>query len=296
VGLLARNRRNDAAPAAGTSLKRRPALWWRALRTLLLAYVGILIVLALFESKFIFVPTTAAQEWYEPADPRIVNVEFVASTGERIHAWWLPKDGASGAVLFNHGNGGNLSFRSGTLARWSEHLNASVLIYDYPGYGKSSGSPTEANCYSSAEAAWKWLTTEQKIDPRRIVLVGESLGGAMATDLASRYDCRAIVLVKALSSIPDMAQHRFPFLPARWLVRHRFDTAAKLKRCRQPVFLTHGRDDTIVPCACSERLLAAAPGPKEFLCFDANDHNDSLPDEFYPRLRAFLDSHAPLRD
>src|SRR5207244_7951593 len=128
------------------------------------------------------------------------------------------------------------------------------------------------------EAAWTWLTTEQKLDPGRIVLVGASLGGAVATDLAREHECRALVLLKAFTSIPDMAHSRFPWLPARYFVRHRFDNLPQLPLVRRPVFVTHGTTDRVVPFAHAKRLFAAANEPKEFVPLPGNDHNDKLPD------------------
>jgi fermentation-respiration switch protein FrsA (DUF1100 family) len=258
-------------------------------------YVGILIVLLALERKFIFIPTPATSDWRTPADPRITDFAVVSATGESIHGWWLPRSGARGALLYSHGNAGNLSHRGPSIVRWADELGMSVLIYDYPGYGKSTGQPTEENCYSASEAAWTWLTQHEQIELQNILLVGASLGGAMAVDLATRHDCRAVVLIKAFSSIPDMATYRFPWLPARYFVRSQFDSAAKLCACKRPVFLVHGTGDSIVPYECSEKLFAAASEPKELMTVDGNEHNDALPADFFSRLRSFLESHTPMR-
>ena len=273
--------------------RRSRPRWWRWLRNLVLAYLGVLVVLLALERSFIYHPVTAAEEWAEPPDPRIRDVELMSATGDRIHAWWLPVEGATGAVLYAHGNAGNLSHRGGSVVRWAEGLNSSVLIYDYPGYGRSTGAASEPTCYAAAEAAWDWLTQEQKIAPSRILLLGASLGGATACELASRHDCRGVVLVKAFTSIPDMAQTMFPWLPARYLVRHRYDNLAKLPHIRRPVFVVHGTGDTVIPFRHGERLFAAANEPKEFLRLDGDEHNMPLPDDFFDRLRRFLSAHPP---
>src|SRR5205823_13480289 len=108
-------------------------------------------------------------------------------------------------------------------------LNVSVLIYDYPGYGRTAGRANEANCYAAGEAAYEWLAATAKVDPGRVVLLGASLGGSMAVDLAQRPEHRAPVLVQPFRSIPDLAQARFPWLPARYFVRHQFDNTAKIR-------------------------------------------------------------------
>src|SRR5439155_16180149 len=123
--------------------------------------------------------------------------------------------------------------------------------------------------------------------------LGASLGGAMSVELARRHECRAVVLIKAFTSIPDMAQEVFPWLPARYFVRHGYDNLAKLPYVRRPVFIAHGTGDRLTPYTHGERLYAAANEPKEFLRLDGDDHNTPLPDEFFERLRRFLAAHAP---
>ncbi len=271
--------------------RRAAPLWRRWLLNLAIVYLGILGMLLVLERRIIYHPVTAADHWADPPDARFQDVVLPLPTGEQVHAWWLPQPGAAGATLYCHGNAGNLSHRSRGCVRWAAELNNSVLIFDYPGFGKSTGTATEQTCYAAGEAAWTWLTREQRIEPRRVMLRGGSLGGAVAAELAARHDCRALVLIKAFSSIPDMAQQRFPWLPARYLVRHRYDNLAKLPRIHAPVFIAHGTADRVVPYAQGERLFAAANEPKEFMRLEGDDHNDPLPEEYFERLRRFLSAH-----
>src|SRR5262249_37012499 len=143
-------------------------------------------------------------------------------------------------LLFCHGNGGNLSHRAWEIGEWQRRLGDSVLIFDYPGYGRSDGKPSEQGCYAAADAAYQWLLEEKHVAPEQIVIYGGSLGGAVAVELALRHDHRALVLQDTFTSIPDMAQHQYPWLPARWLVRQQFDSLAKIGQCRRPVFIAHG--------------------------------------------------------
>src|SRR5262249_23613263 len=147
---------------------------------------------------------------------------------------------ARGTVLYCHGNAGNLSHRGEGVLRWHQLLGQSVLIFDYPGYGRSEGKPSEAGCYAAADAAYAWLTETKKVLPQDLLIYAGSLGGGVAVALASRRPHRALVLVGTFTSIPDMAQRQFPWLPARWLVRNRFDNLGKIGRCTRPVFLAHG--------------------------------------------------------
>jgi len=281
---------DPARPFIAPKRRRRLRRW---LYAAVLAYLGVLILLLALERRFIFVPSTAALSWHEKPDPRFEDVTLHAATGEVIHAWWLPQPGATGVLHYSHGNAGNLSHRAPGILRWAQELNVSVLIYDYPGYGRSEGRANEENCYAAAEAAYQWLTDVQKVEPKQVLLLGASLGASMAVEMARQHDHRALILIKPFSSIPDMAQARFPWLPARYFVRHKFDNVAKIRDCHRPVFVVHGTTDTVIPYRLGKRLYEAANEPKEFVTLDGHDHNTSLPGDFFERLRAFLDQHAP---
>src|SRR5207247_2148845 len=161
---------------------------------------------------------------------------------------------------------------------------------DYPGYGKSEGSPTEQGCYAAAYAANVWLTGAKKIAPQKIVLYGGSLGGGVVTDLASRKDHRALVLIKSFTSLPDVASSLYWWLPApkRLLMRNRFDNLSKIGSIHRPVFLVHGSADGLIPHSHSVKLYEAANQPKLFISMPGGDHNDGLPDEVFTSLGQFL--------
>src|SRR5262249_58324820 len=167
-------------------------------------------------------------------------------------------------LLYCHGNAGNLSHRAGAVAALQKLLGVPILIFDYPGYGKSAGRPTEAGCCAAAEAAYDWLTGTQKVPPERLLLYGGSLGGGVAVDLASRRPYGALILMKTFTSMPDVGQSLYPWLPVRWLMRNRFNSLEKIGSCRQPVFIAHGTTDGLIPFAQGERLFAAANEPKRF--------------------------------
>ncbi len=132
------------------------------------------------------------------------DITLTTAAAEPLHAWWLPCPDARGALLFLHGNAGNLSHRGQTILLLRDTLGLSVLIFDYPGFGKSPGTPSEEGCYRAGEAAYDWLTTEQQIAPGEIVLFGNSLGGGVATHLACRKEHRALALAKTYTTLPDV--------------------------------------------------------------------------------------------
>jgi fermentation-respiration switch protein FrsA (DUF1100 family) len=258
----------------------------------LYCYLGVLVVLLALENWFLFHPTKASADWLPPpAGLDVRDVELSSADGTRLHAWWSTPPGwepGRGAVLYCHGNAGNLSHRGEALRLWAKEMGQAVLIFDYPGYGRSAGRPTEAGCYAAGEAGYAWLTEVQKVRPADVILYGGSLGGAIATELASHRPFRALVLMAAFTSFADMAQKTFPWLPARWLVRNKLDNVTKIALCRGPVFIAHGTADGLVPFTHGERLYAAACGPKRFYPMVGHDHNDGAGPEFFAALRQFL--------
>jgi fermentation-respiration switch protein FrsA (DUF1100 family) len=287
----------SATPAISPTKGKRLSWRRRLLRLaalLALGYGGILALLLLFENRLVFNPVRAGDAWHQPPDDRVQDVALRAADGTALHAWWCPTEGwepAHGAVLYFHGRGGNVSTHSGAKRRWQQGpLHQAVLVVDYPGYGRSEGSPSEAGCYAAADAAYDWLTGVQGVPPGRVLIYGESLGGGVAVELASRRDHRALVLVSTFTSMPDMAAQLFPWLPGRWLVRNQFDNLARIGRCRRPVFIAHGTADGLIPFAQGQRLFAAANEPKQFLTMEGHHHGEAPPPDFDEALARFLDA------
>lgn len=279
---------------APVSWKRR---LWRGVRRwalfLFLLWAGIVVVFWFFERRLVFVPTSAADEWRPPVDARSQDVTFTSSDGNTLHGRWIPPEAPQhGAVLVAGGNGGNLTHRGKLAADLRQALGTGVLTFDYPGYGKNDGKPSEEACYAAGEAAYNWITQEQKIAPSRVILCGESLGGGTAVELATKREHRALVLVYTFTSLPAAAKSHFPFLPTHTLMRTRFDNLSKIDRCNRPVFVVHGTSDRTVPFAHSEQLFAAANEPKQFLRLDGSGHG-SISELFVPELAKFLNQHAP---
>ena len=249
------------------------------LTTLALAYGGFAALLFLFQDKLAYYPQIGREIHATPREAGMDYEELTLATddGERLDAWFIPAQGqthSQAVVLFLHGNAGNISHRMDSIAMF-HRLGYGVLIFDYRGYGRSSGKPSEAGLQRDAAAAWDHLTRQRGIPPRRIVLFGESLGGALAARLAVQERPGALVLSSVFTSVPDLAADLYPWLPARWLARLRYDTRASLAQTSCPVLVAHSPDDEIIPFRHGQRLFAAAPGPKAFLRM-AGGHNDGF--------------------
>ena len=202
------------------------------------------------------------------------DVRLTTTDGERLHGWFVPHPSARATLLFAHGNAGNISHRLDSI-RLFHDLGLAVLIFDYRGYGLSSGTTTEQGTYRDADAAWHYLVDERGISPAAIVLFGRSLGAAVIADLAVRTRPGAVILESAFTSVPDMAARLYPWLPVRWLASYRYDNAEKVRKFTAPVMVIHSRDDEIIPFGQGEQLFAAANEPKQFLELDGG-HNDGF--------------------
>jgi fermentation-respiration switch protein FrsA (DUF1100 family) len=279
-------------PTAARAPVRRRLIW--LLLGLAAAYGLSLALLLFLENRLIFLPARQAESWREPGDPRIEDVWLEIVGGRRIHAWWAPVENPHWYLLYAHGNAGNLSHRQAGIRRIQQSLQASVLIFDYPGYGRSEGTPSEDGCYQAARASYRWLRQVKHAAGERIILYGVSLGAAVAVELAATEDHAALVLLSPFLSIPDMAQQMFPIFPARWLCRNRFDNAARLKDYRGPLFIAHGTQDEAIPFAHGKKLYELAPSMnKRFLAVEGADHNHLAGDEFFQVLVEFIRGLSP---
>jgi uncharacterized protein len=203
------------------------------------------------------------------------DVELASHDGERLHGWWVPADApARGHVLFLHGNAGNVADRIPHV----ELLAAAgfdVLAFDYRGYGHSTGRASEQGTYLDARAALAALLEQPGVRAERVVYVGESLGGAIALELALHAPPAGLVLQSTFTSVRDMARLHYPVIP-RAAVPDAYPSLRRIAGLRAPLLCLHGARDEIVPLIYGEALFEAAPEPKRMHVFDDVAHNDVL--------------------
>jgi len=233
-------------------------------------YLGLCLLLYLSQTRLVYFPGPPPST--TPADQGLEYRELeLASAGAMVHGWFLPALAKSGAVLICHGNAGSIESRIDT-ARAFLALGWSVLLFDYRGYGKSTGKPSEEGTYQDAEAAYDHLARHEGFSSGRIVLYGESLGAAVAIELARRRPVAAVIAESGFTSLPDIGAEVYPFFPVRWLSRIRYDNGSKVAALGVPLFVIHSPQDEIVPVEHARRLFAAAREPKRLLLTEA-DHN-----------------------
>jgi len=251
-------------------------LMWHVLAVLVAAYGGLALLLYMFQARLVFYPGIGREIIATPSQISLPyeDIQLKTSDGINLHGWYIPAPQPRGTVLFLHGNAGNISHRLDSV-RMLHRLGYSTLIFDYRGYGNSAGAPTEQGTYLDAEAAWRYLTEQQHIPSCRIVLFGESLGGAVAAWLADRQKPAALVIASGFTSVPDLGQQLYPYLPVRWLAHIRYDTREYLRTVSAPVLIAHSPADDIIPFEHGRALFAAANPPKQFLEL-AGGHNDGF--------------------
>ena len=275
-------------------LYRSHVWYWRILRILTLFFLVFTCFIMFFEERLIFIPSKYPNgNWESPQFERLDNnrslrietCEFSSKDGHKLHGWYCyveptEEERTSGnstprKILFwCHGNAGNLSDRYDEIKLMMQ-LPIDIFIFDYRGYGKSEGRPTEHGMYMDTEAAWDYLIKVRNNDPKDIIIFGKSLGGAAAIDLASKVEAAGLIVQSSFTSLPDMAAVTFPFIP-KFLIRTKMDSFTKIKKVACPKLIIHSRIDEIIPYRLGKKLFENAKAPKTFHEIPDATHNDLL--------------------
>ncbi len=249
----------------------------RMIKNILLLLLGLVLLngcMYLQQSSMIFFPYATLDQ--TPAEWGLVYEDVFLDTedGVRLHGWYIPRHGSKQALLFFHGNAGNISHRGASVEIF-HRLGLNVFIFDYRGYGKSQGKPDEKGLYKDARAAWRYLSKERGFGQEEIILFGRSLGGAVAAELAAEIQPGGLILESTFSSAKDVANAVFPVLSRLIFLRYDFDTAAHVRRVACPVLVLHSPDDEIIPFRLGEKVFQAAKEPKSFVKM-RGDHNSGI--------------------
>jgi fermentation-respiration switch protein FrsA (DUF1100 family) len=239
-------------------------------------YFGMLILLFLMQSRLVYFPSKEIV--CTPADIRLQyeDITMKTSDGLNLNAWFVPAKSPTGTVLFCHGNGGNISYAL-DVAETLNKFNLNVLLFDYRGYGKSEGSPTENGTYADADTAYRWLIKDKNIPEDSIIVIGRSLGAAIAANLAKNHNPRLLILESGFSSTADVAAKQYPIFPVRLLCRYKYKTADYVKDIKCPLLVVHSPDDEIVHYSNGIKIFNSAKEPKEFLEIRGS-HNEGYSD------------------
>lgn len=234
---------------------------------------GFLLVNRLLLHSFLYFPSRAIMKTPAQAGLAFRELDIETEDGERLHGWWVAAPPPSaGAVLLCHGNAGNV----GDRVLHAELLSAAgfdVLLFDYRGYGRSSGRPSEEGTYRDARAARLALLRQPEADRARVFYLGESLGGAVALALALESPPRGLILQSTFTSVREMSRLHHPFIPPA-LVPDAYPSRRRIAELRAPLLVLHGECDDIIPLSHGQALFDAAPEPKRMRVFPGVGHND----------------------
>ena len=260
---------------------------------------GLFLVFGLYlyfnQGRMVFMPIKELALTPDILEIPFEDVSIPVGGKDNIHAWFFPDEDSKKAVLFCHGNAGNVSHRLETVEFFREY-KINVLLFDYRGYGLSDGSPSEAGVYEDTRAAFDWLVNERGFLPENIVVFGRSLGGAAAIDLAAQTKCGGLVVESSFTSAYAIGRAMFPFFPVRYLLRFKFDSVGKIEKVSCPTLVTHSPDDDMIPYEMGRQLYEAAPEPKAFVAlsgghnsreyFEDDGYKSALRNIFYPASEA----------
>lgn len=247
------------------------------------------------EERLIFHPSAAIARTPRQVGLEFEDVFFTAGDGVRLHGWFVPHRGARSTLVWFHGNAGNISHRVDNIKLLHDKVKVNVFIFDYRGYGRSEGRPSETGTYRDGEAALDLLRAKVGAHAGKIILFGRSLGAAVAVEMATRFDSQGLILESPFISVAEMARVVLPYLPVGALLRSRYDVGSKIKNIKVPLLVLHGDRDEIVPLSHGKAVFDAAPEPKKFFIIAGAGHNDTYivgSDSYFGQLRDFIDQAA----
>lgn len=251
------------------------------------------------ERNLVFRPSRFPEGNWKPDALAFEDVWFRSADGTRLHGWYSPHPRPRAFVLFAHGISGNLTDRAEIVRVFHEKLDLSVLAFDYRGFGRSEGKPSEAGILADARAARGWLAEREGIDEHDVILLGRSLGGAVTIDLAARDGCRGLVLQNTFTTLAEAVSFHIPWFSVRRLLKSimeaRLDSLSKISQYKGPLLQSHGKEDSVVPFRLGQKLFSRARGPKRFISVPGDDHNQPATDEFCHAFDEFLSSLPPPR-
>jgi fermentation-respiration switch protein FrsA (DUF1100 family) len=222
--------------------------------------------------------------WFTTSDRLRLHGRFYSAADAGIEPVITPRP----VVLFFHGTGGDVHRWRPIAPRWQDILGADVLVFDYRGYGRSAGSPSEAGLKLDARAAYNWLIEERGYAADQVVMVGQSLGGAIAIDLASEFAPRALVLESTFTRVTDVADRLGLGIKLGRRMSSSYASIELLQGFDRPVFISHGEDDLLIPHRHAARLFETATGPKQLMLVPRMGHYDRRGQEYKDAVREFF--------
>ena len=241
---------------------------------LIIAYSVLGWSLFFLQPSFLYRPVRGVIYTPEEIDLEYENITFETPDGVRLNGWFIPSPNAKYTILFCHGNGGNIMHRLDSINIFYE-LGLNCFIFDYRGYGNSTGKPSEEGTYTDARAAYDWLIKDKKIRPENIIVFGRSLGGSIGANLAANAEVGGLVVESSFTSFVDIGKKFYPYMPVKWFARFKYETINYIREVNYPVMVIHSRNDELIPFELGQEIFEAANEPKKFVEIYGG-HNDGF--------------------
>jgi len=234
-------------------------------------YAAVVGAMYAFQRKLMYFPTQALPSPAQVGAVDMAVVRLRTDDGLELASWYKPAaDGAE--IIYFHGNGGNISHRAEKVRPLLE-AGHGVLLVSYRGYGGNPGTPSETGLIADGRAAYEFLM-QREVPPRRVVLLGESLGSGVAVPIAAAHDVGAVILEAPFTSAAEVGQRAYPLVPVAWLIKDRFDSLSLIGRINAPLLIVHGENDRVVPVSFGRELFEAAAEPKQGVFLPGAEHGN----------------------
>ena len=253
-------------------------------KILLIVYISVVVFLFFYQRKLLYHPSE--NNYLDETQLNHTIEKTFIQSNDKLVSWYFKKNPKFKTILFFHGNAGKLDNRVYKLNELSK-LELNYLIVAYRGFSGNAGKPTESGLYEDANFAKIWLN-KNGVKDKDIIIYGESLGTAVAIDLASRYNFSGIILESPFTSMLDLAQKYYPIFPVKLILKDRYESRKKLNDIKSPVLVMHGKKDKIVPFYMGEQILEALSSPKFSYFNDNDDHMMEYNEDLLGSIKNFL--------
>ena len=251
-------------------------------------YLVLIIILYFYQGKLLYHPNVNSYTEVNNLIPKIEKVNITTSDNHHLLGWFYKKDISKKTILFFHGNAGSLENRIYKLNHF-ENLDLNFLIIAWRGFSGNSGKPNEKGLYDDAKSALNWLESKE-IKEENIILFGESLGTAVAIEIAQNKNFAGMILESPFTSMVEMGKKYYSFFPVSFLLKDRYESIKKIKNIHIPVLVMHGKKDSIVPFEMGEKIYNSANSPKFYYFTEYDDHMMDYNKLLLEELKSFVES------
>ena len=252
----------------------------------LIVYFLLLIFIYFYQRKLLYYPTVNNYNEINQLVPSIEKIDIITSDNQKLVAWFYKKDNSKKTILFLHGNAGSLENRIYKLNNFQK-FDTNFLIIAWRGFSGNSGKPNEKGLYEDANSAVRWLKSIG-VEEQKIILYGESLGTAVAIEIAQNKNYAGMILEAPFTSMIEMGKKYYPFFPVSFLLKDKYESIKKIKNIHIPVLVMHGKKDQIVPFYMGKKIYDLANPPKFYYFAENDDHMMDYNGLLIEKLETFI--------